>query len=177
MGKGQYKESKQIKIMEDGIIRWDNLRRVLGEIGNDLRNTYQDNLIRDGKLASGNLLNSVNYEVQSNGRSIWIQLQLADYWKWVEEGRQPGKFPPPEAIMDWIRIKPILPDARTGKLPTEEQLAFLIGRKIAEEGIEPGYQLRDAMQDNKVDMEDRIDEAISLDINASLDVIFSIFFN
>ena len=119
------------------IIRWDNLKRVLEELGNELRNKYQDNLIRDDKIASGELLNSVEYNVQSDDRSITLELQLADYWKWVEEGREPGAYPPwndpNEGILNWIKVKPVLPDNRTGKLPTEKQLSFLIARKIAEE--------------------------------------------
>lgn len=161
----------------DSIIKWDNLQRVLGEIGNELRNEYQDRLIRDNKIASGELLNSVNYEVQYDDRSIWVELHLADYYKWVEEGRAPGRFPPVDKILEWISIKPIIPDGRTGKLPTEEQLAFLIGRKIAEQGIQPGHQLQDTMSDKNDEIERRIDEAIALDVDASVDVIFSQFFS
>lgn len=159
------------------IIKWGNLRRVLGEIANEIRNEYQDKLIRDDKIASGHLLNSVEYEVVTDDRSITVNLSLADYYKWVEEGREPGSFPPPDAILEWIKVKPVLPDGRSGRLPTEQQLAYLIGRKIAEEGIEPGYQLRDTMKDLADDMDDRINEAISLDISNSLDVLFTTYFN
>ena len=159
------------------IIKWDNLRRVLGEIANEIRNEYQDKLIRDDKIASGHLLNSIEYEVVTDDRSITVNLSLADYYKWVEEGREPGSFPPPDAILEWIKVKPVLPDGRSGRLPTEQQLAYLIGRKIAEEGIEPGYQLRDTMKDLADDMDDRINEAISLDISNSLDVLFTTYFN
>ena len=56
---------------------------------------------------------------------------------YVENGRGPGKFPPIDKILEWIRVKPVIPytDSR-GRLPTEEQLAFLIARKIAEQGTE-----------------------------------------
>lgn len=161
----------------EGIIKWDNLQRVLGEIGAEIRNEYQDRLIRDNKIATGELLNSVEYKVDYDDRSIWVELHLADYYKWVEEGRQPGKYPPPDKILEWVKVKPVIPDGRSGKLPTEQQLAFLISRKIAEQGIEAGYQLRDTMRDKNKEIEDRIDEAIALDINASLDIIFSTFFN
>ena len=95
----------------------------------------------------------------------------------MENGRGPGKFPPPDKILEWIRIKPIIPDDRGGRLPTEQQLAFLIGRKIAEQGIEPGNQLHNAMDDIYPQFEERIDEAIALDINEAIDIIFSSFFN
>lgn len=161
----------------DGIIRWDNLQRVLGEFAVELRNRYQDNLIRDGKIAGGDLLNNAEYKVESGDRSVEVSLRLEDYWKWVEDGRGPGKFPPPDRIMEWIRVKPVIPDNRNGRLPTERQLAFLIGRKISEEGIKPGHQLREAMSDIMGEFESRIDEAISRDIDAGFDILFSSFFN
>lgn len=159
------------------LIKWTNLQRVLGEFAQELRNRYQDNLIRDGKIATGNLLNSVEYKVQYDDRAIWVELHLEEYYKWVENGRGPGKFPPPDKILEWIRIKPIIPDDRGGRLPTEQQLAFLIGRKIAEQGIEPGNQLHNAMDDIYPQFEERIDEAIALDIDEAIDIIFSSFFN
>ena len=61
-------------------------------------------------------------------------MSFADYWKWAEYGRKPGKFPPIEKIKEWIKVKPILPRPTDGKLPTENQLAFLIARKIATKG-------------------------------------------
>ena len=159
------------------LIKWTNTQRVLGEFAQELRNRYQDNLIRDGKIATGNLLNSVEYKVQYDDRAIRVELHLEEYYKWVENGRGPGKFPPPDKILEWIRIKPIIPDDRGGRLPTEQQLAFLIGRKIAEQGIEPGNQLHNAMDDIYPQFEERIDEAIALDINEAIDIIFSSFFN
>lgn len=159
------------------LLSWDNLRQVLGEYGEALRNQYQDNLIRDGKIATGNLLNSVEYKVEADGRSISLSLKMEEYYKWVEEGRAPGRFPPPDAIMSWIEMKPIIPDDRTGKLPTENQLAFLISRKIAEEGIPAGHQLRDARADLQEEWEDRIDQALALDVQKAVDIIFSSYFN
>ena len=84
-----------------------------------MRNRYQDNLIRDGKIATGNLLNSIDYKVQYNDREIWVELHLEEYYKWVENGRGPGKFPPPDKILEWIRIKPVIPDDRGVRAPTE----------------------------------------------------------
>lgn len=161
----------------DGLIKWENLQRVLGEFAVDLRNAYQDNLIRDNKIATGNLLNNIQYKVDYDDRSIWVELHLEEYFKWVENGRGPGKFPPPDKIMEWIRVKPVIPDDRGGRLPTEQQLAFLIGRKIAEEGIKPGNQLHNAIDQIYAEYEARIDQAIAQDVSEAIDIIFSSFFN
>ena len=77
----------------DGLIKWEHLQKVLGDFAVELRNRYQDNLIRDGKIATGNLLNSIDYKVQYNDREIWVELHLEDYYKWVENGRGPSHHP------------------------------------------------------------------------------------
>lgn len=157
------------------MIVWNKTYEVLREFAIRLRNEYQDKLIQDNKIATGELLNSVDYVIEKNDRAISVSLKLEDYWKWVEEGRKPGKFPPPDAILSWLRVKPIIPDERTGRIPDERQLAYLIGRKIATEGIEPGYQLRDTKERLFREFENRIEEAITQDIAENITIIFSEF--
>lgn len=157
------------------MIVWNKTYEVLREFAIRLRNEYQDKLIQDNKIATGELLNSVDYVIEKNDRAISVSLKLEDYWKWVEEGRKPGKFPPPDAILSWLRVKPIIPDERTGRIPDERQLAYLIGRKIATEGIEPGYQLRDTKERLFREFENRIEEAITQDITDNITIIFSEF--
>jgi hypothetical protein len=44
---------------------------------------------------------------------------LPEYWKYVEDGRKSGKYPPLETIKKWIEVKPVLPrPLANGKLPT-----------------------------------------------------------
>lgn len=157
-----YLEIFEYLIRMDTLLKWTNLSKVLDEIG---------------KVASGNLLKSVKYQLEYDDRSISLELSLEEYWKYIEYGRKPGKYPPPDKILEWVRIKPIVPDERNGRLPTEKQLTFLISRKIAEEGIEPGNQLRDALRERRREFEDMIEEAITKDITQSLDIIFSELFS
>lgn len=157
------------------MIVWNKTYEVLREFAIRLRNEYQDKLIQDNKIATGELLNSVDYVIEKNDRAISVSLKLEDYWKWVEEGRKPGKFPPPDAILSWLRVKPIIPDERTGRIPDERQLAYLIGRKIATDGIEPGYQLRYTKERLFREFENRIEEAITQDITENITIIFSEF--
>lgn len=53
-----------------------------------------------------------------------------EYLYYIENGRKPGKFPPPPVIRKWIEVKPIISNLSTNSL------AFLIGRKIANFGTE-----------------------------------------
>ncbi len=155
---------------------WENLSRVLEEYIIEVKAIYQDNLSTEGKVASGDLLNNINYIIEKDDRQIEVSLKLEDYWKYVEYGREPGKFPPQDKIMEWIKVKPVLPRQINGKLPTPEQLSFLIGRKIAEEGIEPTNILEHSIETVNNRFEQKIMDAINDDISNMVDVVFSEYF-
>jgi len=57
-------------------------------------------------------------------------------------------------------------------VPSVDQLAFLIGRKISQEGTEGRFVLRDAM-DEMVDWESLINEAVEEDLAACIDEILA----
>lgn len=160
----------------DTIIEWTETYRVLEEYAIRLRNLYQDKLIKGDKIATGGLMNNVEYIIEKDSRSVSVSLQLEDYWKYVEGGRAPGKFPPVDKILDWIRVKPIVPDERSGRLPTENQLAFLIGRKIAEEGIEGTHYLQESQEEVLVEFEDKLSEAVGKDVDRYMDILMTEYF-
>lgn len=150
-------------------ILFPNLMRVLEEYGQKAEAYYRDELIAKGKNASYALLDSVHYELTYDGRSFEVSLNLEDYWKYIESGRRPGSFPPVDAIRRWIQVKPIVPKRDSnGRLPTQNQLAFLIGRKIATEGIEPVPVMKDALTRLNAEMEQAIDRAIEQDITTEM---------
>lgn len=159
----------------DELIKWTNLERVLQEYAIEVRNRYQDNLISNDHIATGELLNNVDYIISKEDNEISVSLRLQDYWKYVEWDTKPH-FPPINKIKEWIRIKPVLPGNRSGKLPTENQLAYLIGKKISEEGTKGTNDLHDAVSRINEDFEERIGIAIEQDLNDCLTVIFSEFF-
>lgn len=150
-----------------------NVQRVLGEFAVALRNEYQDNLILHNRIASGDLLNSVEYVIDRDGYTYTVSLMLKDYWYFVENGRKAGKWPPMDAILSWIKAKPVLPRPNAeGKLPTPQQLAFLIARKIGEEGTQGTQDLRKATDTIWDTFEDRLYEAIDADVDAAFIQIF-----
>lgn len=110
---------------------------TLDEYAKKAEELYKRKLTDKGINASYKLLNSVETVVRRNDDTFTVTINLEDYWYYVENGRGPGKFPPIDKILEWVRIKPVIPysDSR-GRLPTEEQLAFLIARKISREGTE-----------------------------------------
>ena len=155
------------------MIQFNHLQDALARYSQAIADQYKQNLEDSGRRATGQLISSVNTRVSVDGSVFEIELQLEDYYYYVENGRGPGKFPPPEKILEWIRVKPILPTPDiNGKLPTENQLAFLIGRKIANEGFEGTHDLENTME--TVDYETIIEEALDQDILECLDEILMI---
>lgn len=118
------------------------LEAVLQELGEDVRQGYMDELLQHDRKATGTLLDSVTAIVDVQGDVYEVKLQLADYWKYVEEGSAPH-WPPRKAILDWIKAKPVIPrpDSK-GRIPSPESLAFLISRKIARVGTEGSHDLQ-----------------------------------
>ena len=150
---------------------WEKTYEVLKDYAIELRNTLQDSYITDDRIATGDLLNSVEYIIEKDDRQIEVSLQLKEWWKYVEEDTKPH-FPPPDAMLNYIKAKPILPKPdRNGKLPTPNQLAYLIGRKISEVGTTGTHNVRDTVRLMNERYEEKIGQAISEDINNELDVI------
>lgn len=81
-------------------------------------------------------------KVQNN--HFLLQFELPKYWEYLENGTKPH-FPPVNKIEEWIRIKPIIPDSRNGKVPTTKQLAFMIARSISQKGTKGYHPLEKAL--------------------------------
>lgn len=141
-----------------------NLIQVLQEYANEVVDTYKNELHKDGHKATGKLISSVHHIFTINSNSIQVDLSLEDYWKYVEKGRKAGKMPPINKILDWIKIKPVIPRPFNGKLPTQKQLAYLISRKIGREGIEDGNELTNTLQKTNNKWLQRIEDALDKDL-------------
>ena len=157
----------------DKLIDLPHVQAVMEEMAIAIRNEYQDNLIRNDRIASGDLLNNIEYEITRGDFTYTIYVKMKDYWYYVENGRKAGKMPPIDNILSWIRVKPVLPRPNAkGKLPTPQQLAFLIARKIGEEGTQGTQDLRKATDTIWDTFEDRLYEAIDEDVDAAFIQIF-----
>jgi hypothetical protein len=75
---------------------------------------------------TGKSAESLGYLVEGNTLTIFSRLK---YFTVLETGRKPGKRPPINVIEQWIKNKPLNLDGISSK-----SLAFLIARKIGEEG-------------------------------------------
>lgn len=156
--------------MEETTLVYNTLSSALSGFLNDLVETYKSFLMRDGKQASGNLINSISpLEISFDGNNFDVNISLASYWKYVENGRRPGKFPPPDAILNWVKTKRNLPRPSSNARASENQIAFLISRKIANQGIAPGNQMQEAINTVWPQWQSTISDAITQDLQAAFD--------
>ena len=112
------------------------LVNVVREYATEFERLTKKKLIEADKVASGALVASIKTRVEINGTIYTVWLDSKDYLKYVEYDTRPH-FPPPDAMLKWVREKKsIATREKTGNknLPTERQVAFLVGRKISEEG-------------------------------------------
>lgn len=100
------------------IYQWNATQRLLEDMAPRMLDEYK-------KLG-----NTENVTVTVG--ELEVSLHLPSYAQYIEYGRGPGRFPPIEAIQNWMTVKHIVPrnDA------TVPQVSYLIARKIAREGTQ-----------------------------------------
>lgn len=143
--------------------------RVLEEFGAYFRNLLQDRIIEEDMIASGELLNDLDYVIDAGENEWTVSVKIKDYFRYVDEGTEPH-FPPLSAIKRWIEVKPIYPEVDdAGKTPTVDQLAFLIARKISEEGTEGRDIWEPTVQEAVDQFEDKLGDAILEDMGSDIE--------
>lgn len=151
---------------------FEHLADTLQLWGEIVAEEYKNKLQGEDINASGKLSNSVKTVFAVNGNNYEVSLSLEDYWKQVEYGRQPtkndGNGELRRNILEWIRVKPVIPTPFNGKLPTEEQLAYLISRKIHIYGYEGKQPLKRTIEELKVEIHRDIEEALSKDLSTDV---------
>lgn len=147
-------------------MEWNNLQAVLNDFGRDFMNLVADKIVEADGVATGEMLNTLDFEVRQAGSYFAVYLKHTDYFTYFDKGTRPH-WPPRSAIEKWVQDKPVLPyPDKNGKLPTVEQLAFLISREISENGTEA----RDVFEKAKAELfpkyEQLINEAVEKDVMA-----------
>ena len=135
----------------------DKIKSFTTGIVDEFRKVLED----EGINASSTLSKTADVEVEYDGVKIIISLLLEPYWRYVEYGRKPGKMPPIDSIRDWIKVKPVIPDSKNGRVPSTNQLAYMIARKLGREGTPAKHIINKTVY---TDTTERIMEAIRSEI-------------
>lgn len=137
-----------------------HLEEELRRIGEELKEQYKGELQSKGKIASGTLYNSVEYELRWEGGDLKLYFKMADHWINVEEGRQVGKKQPPLlSLLPWM--------VKRGIEPLKET-AFVIARSISRKGIKGVPIVRDIKRSLKGRFQNRLEEVIKREIKEQL---------
>lgn len=113
--------------MADVKVDFKRVRQVMNTYGEQVVREMVNRLTGFGKIASGELAESLGYTfVEEDGemRLVWL---AAEHWIYVDKGRRPNSTPPPvKPIKEWCRIKGI-----------DEGAAYAIAKSIGRYGIPP----------------------------------------
>jgi hypothetical protein len=113
------------------------LESQLNELGETVANIFKAEIKANGKVASGNLLNSIEYQVDIDSAAATVNILAADYFKYIVEGRKAGypsdgdgKFL--ENLIDWVKAKGLETDDKAAT-----RAAYAIRESIFKNGIPP----------------------------------------
>lgn len=126
------------------------IKQVIEEWGKELVGDLGKSLPREVD-ASGDLRDSIKFQIKYFGTTYTFELSMLDYWKWVDQGRRPGKMPPIAPLIRWASEKKLAVRGDTKRLGAKrntkkdvllgdkarKSLAFAVARKIAREGTRP----------------------------------------
>lgn len=119
--------------------QYDNLKVAMEKYGEELIIELAAQLRTADKVATGNLVRSLDYDLIEALNTIVVNIKAENYLTYVDGGRRRGKkAPPQEAILKWVNVKP-LPRWRDkkGRFISKKSQAFLIARSISKKGIKP----------------------------------------
>lgn len=129
---------------------------------------YRDKMSNAGYDPNGELM-KFTWVTEYNGNLFQLYFNLPNYFPFSEYGRRPGKFPPPDEILKWIQFKRIVPSSHSGKIPTTNQLIYLISRKIALKGTQGKHLLQQTIDATYDTLVDRLVEVIADNIEKELE--------
>ena len=131
----------------------ENPIKIIGvtEVCNQIADIYRKKMDAADYNKQGELYN-FKWTTEWKENLFEVYFDLPSYFHFTENGRRPGKFPPPDAILKWVQFKRLVPrPGRDGKVPSTNQLVYLISRKIATKGTEGKHLFEKTLDDPNLD--------------------------
>lgn len=145
---------------------YENLRIAMEKYGEELIVELAVQLKKADKIATGNLIKSLDYDLIEALDTIVVNIKSLNYLDVVDGGRKKNKkAPPQEAIIKWINVKP-LPrwKDKKGRPISKKSQAFLIARAIKQNGIKPTNVIKKSINKLRKIQAKLISEAAGADI-------------
>lgn len=102
----------------------DELLDLFDELGVEFKEIIIRILREKNKVATGELVKSIDYALGETNGKYFIELIAAEHWEFVEYGRLPGKFAPVAPLKEWMVVRGI-----------PESAVWAINAKIKRDGI------------------------------------------
>ncbi len=167
--------------MADDIL---NPRQVLEQYENKFIDALHKSLEKHDRVSAGGLFQSVTAITKVYGQKVILEISMADYWKWVDEGRKKGsKQPPSEAMLKFIKNRGLTPHLiaknkglkKKDRKPINKEaqyksLAFLIGRSIKKHGIKPTHFASEVMDSGNLIAEFKAELSKSVGRNIRIEI-------
>ena len=146
--------------------------KIIGvtEVCNQIADIYRKKMDAADYNKQGELYN-FKWTTEWKDNLFEIAFDLPPYFPFAEYGRRPGKFPPPDAILKWVQFKRLVPrPGRDGKVPSTNQLVYLISRKIATKGTEGKHLFEKTLDDPNLDsLADKLVELITAELEKEIE--------
>ena len=138
------------------------------------------NLTRGKKKSSGNLYNSLNYDLNVSKNSFGLEFLMEEYGAFQEAGvsgvkkkyntpySYTNKMPPPSKMDKWIVKRGIAARDENGKFIKRKSLQFMIARSIFNNGIKPSLFFTKPFKKAFSNLDKDIVKAFALDVEALL---------
>lgn len=133
-----------------------------------IADVYKEKMDKAGYNPQDELMN-FTWTTEYKGNLFSLYFNLPDYWQWAENGRKPGGFPPPNAILKWVQFKRLVPDSRNGKVPDTKQLVYMISRKIALKGTQGKHLLQQTIDETYNTLVDKLVDAIQTTLDKEIE--------
>ena len=153
-------------------MKFSRTEALLNSFAQTIVNRYRDKI---SEYSSGKLYKTIDYSITAHNDSYLVTINLEDYWIFLEKGRRVGaKMPPVSAIENWIKIRKIIPRPvvlKSGRqrVPTVQQLAYVIARSIARKGIAPRPFMSESIDQTIEDFHWKLSAAVREDVLENLE--------
>jgi len=160
-----------------------NTASALRTFGGLMVSRLSQGLKESNSDASGDLGASIAFTIKKASYGLDLNIDMLDYWQYVDEGRKPGKPAPVNKILEWLKETNVRDKIRGGQNDASftdsqaQSLAFLISRKIGREGTKGTDFATNVFNSSLITKElpDIVADAVFEDANKLIDELISSF--
>lgn len=146
---------------------------TLRTYGGLIVNRLIDGLQQSEQIASGDLEESITFEVDEVDGAVRLDVLLADYYKFVDMGRAAGKMPPISKLREWLRYPNVKDRLGINGLPDMKLngIAYLMARKIKREGTKGNHFFTNVVDKSGIidELSEAVADAAMNDLSLSID--------